>query len=249
MRQRVKITRMETNGWTRDGDVIRRMFGGIAPRYDLLNRLLSLARDRYWRREAVAYAQLPAGGMALDVCTGTADMALELAKQFPSARAIIGVDFCLPMVRIGAEKVARQGLTDRIRLQVGSAEALPFDDDTFDAVTVAFGIRNVADRKRGLAELCRVLHPGGVGIILEFAVPKGPFFGWLYHVYFHRGLPLLGGLISGDAQAYRYLPASVSAFPAPQELSRLMEEVGFRDVHFRTLTGGIVTLHVGKKSA
>ncbi|MDE2058891.1 MAG: bifunctional demethylmenaquinone methyltransferase/2-methoxy-6-polyprenyl-1,4-benzoquinol methylase UbiE [candidate division NC10 bacterium] len=240
---------MRANEGARDGDAIRRMFGGIAPRYDLLNRLLSLARDRYWRREAVAHAQLPSGGMALDVCTGTADMALELARQFPSARAIIGVDFCLPMIRIAAEKVARKGLTDRVRVQVGSAEALPFGVDTFDAVTIAFGIRNVVDRKCGLTELCRVLRPGGVGIILEFAMPRGPLFGWLYRVYFHWGLPWLGGLISGDAQAYRYLPASVSVFPAPQELSRMMEEVGFCDVHFRTLTGGIVTLHVGKKSA
>src|SRR5574337_226133 len=154
---------MGANGGGRDGDAIRRMFGGIAPRYDLLNRLLSLARDRYWRREAVASARLPSGGVALDVCTGTADMALEFARQFPSAKAIIGVDFCLPMIRIAAEKVARKGLTDRIRVEVGSAEALPFDADTFDAVTIAFGIRNVIDRKCGLTELCRVLRPGGVG--------------------------------------------------------------------------------------
>lgn len=233
----------------RDGDVIRRMFGGIAPRYDLLNRLLSLARDRYWRREAVAHAQLPSGGVALDVCTGTADMALELAMQFPSAKTIIGVDFCLPMIRIAAEKVARRGLTDRIRLQVGSAEALPFDADTFDAVTIAFGIRNLVDRQCGLAELYRVLHPGGVGIVLEFATPQGLLVRWLYHLYFHRGLPWLGGLISGDSQAYRYLPASVAAFPTPQELSRMMEERGFRNVRFRAMTGGIVTLHVGEKSA
>jgi demethylmenaquinone methyltransferase / 2-methoxy-6-polyprenyl-1,4-benzoquinol methylase len=240
---------MRVDGGVRDGDTIRRMFGGIAPRYDLLNRLLSFARDRHWRREAVAHTQLPSGGVALDVCTGTADMALELARQFPSARTIIGVDFCLPMIRIAAEKVARKGLTDRIRLQAASAEALPFDANTFDAVTIAFGIRNVADRKCGLSELCRVLRPGGVGVILEFATPRGPLFGWLYRVYFHRGLPWLGGLISGDAQAYRYLPTSVSAFPGPQELSRMMEEVGFHDVHFRTMTGGIVTLHVGTKSA
>lgn len=240
---------MPMDGVIRDGETIRRMFGGIAPRYDLLNRLLSFARDRYWRREAVAHAQLPSGGIALDVCTGTADMALELARQFPSARTIIGVDFCLPMIRIGVDKVARKSLSDRIRLQAGSAEALPFEANTFDAVTIAFGIRNVVDRTRGLTELCRVLRPGGVGIILEFATPQGPIFGWLYRVYFHAGLPWLGGLISGDAEAYRYLPNSVSAFPAPQTLARMMEEVGFRDVHYRAMTGGIVTLHVGTKSA
>jgi len=239
---------MEVDGGGGDGDAIRRMFGGIAHRYDLLNRLLSAGRDRYWRREAVAQAQLPAGGLAVDVCTGTADVALELAKQFPSAKSIVGVDFCLPMIRLAARKVARKGLTERIRLQAGSAEALPFDSNIFDAATVAFGIRNLVDRKRGLAELNRVLRPGGRGIILEFAVPQGPLLRRLYHFYFHRVLPWLGGLISGDRAAYSYLPASVSVFPSPRELGRLMEEVGFHDVCCRTLTGGIVTLHVGKKS-
>jgi len=242
------IDHMRTGGGAREGDAIRRMFGGIAPRYDLLNRLLSLARDRVWRREAVAQASLSPGGMALDVCTGTADMALELARQYPSAKAILGVDFCLPMIRIGTEKVARKGLAGRIRLQGASAEALPFRADTFDAVTIAFGIRNVEDRQCGLAELWRVLRPGGVAVVLEFTTPQGPLFGWLYRLYFQSGLPWVGGLISGDAQAYQYLPASVAAFPTPQEFSRMMEEVGFLEVQFRTLTGGIVTLHVGKKS-
>ncbi len=238
---------MEAGQGGGDGDAIRRMFGGIAHRYDLLNRLLSVGRDRYWRREAVAEAQLPPGGLAVDVCTGTADVALELAKQFPSAKSIVGVDFCLPMIRLAADKVAREGLTGRIRLQAGSAEALPFDADTFDAATVAFGVRNLVDRKQGLAELNRVLRPGGRGIVLEFAMPEGPLFSRLYRFYFHRVLPWLGGLISGDRAAYSYLPASVSAFPSPRELGRLMEEVGFQNVRVRTLTGGIVTLHVGKK--
>jgi len=238
---------MEASQGGGDGDAIRRMFGGIAHRYDLLNRLLSVGRDRYWRREAVAEAQLPPGGLAVDVCTGTADVALELAKQFPSAKSIVGVDFCLPMIRLAADKVARKGLTGRIRLQAGSAEALPFDADTFDAATVAFGVRNLVDRKQGLAELNRVLRPGGRGIVLEFAMPEGPLFSRLYRFYFHRVLPWLGGLISGDRAAYSYLPASVSAFPSPRELGRLMEEVGFQNVRVRTLTGGIVTLHVGKK--
>jgi demethylmenaquinone methyltransferase/2-methoxy-6-polyprenyl-1,4-benzoquinol methylase len=186
--------------------------------------------------------------LALDVCTGTADVALQLAKQFPSAKSICGVDFCLPMLRLGADKVARVGLAHRIRLQVASAEALPFAADTFDAATIAFGIRNVMDRARGLGELNRVLRPGGRGVILEFATPQGPLFGRLYRSYFHQVLPWLGGLISGNRDAYSYLPASVSRFPSPRELARLMEEVGFRDVQFQALTGGIVTLHVGRKS-
>ncbi len=239
---------MAVGGGEGDGDAIRRMFAGIAPRYDLLNCLLSLGRDRYWRREAVAQVHLPPGGLALDVCTGTADVGLELARQFPSARAIIGVDFCLPMLRLGASKVERVGLGHRIHLQVASAEALPFDADTFHAVTVAFGIRNLADRRRGLAELKRVLQPGGRAVVLEFATPQGRLFGRIYGVYFHRVLPWLGGLMSGDRDAYSYLPASVSAFPSPTQLVRLMEQVGFHDVRFRALTGGIVTLHVGRKS-
>lgn len=239
---------MAIDGGGVDGDAIRRMFAGIAPRYDLLNRLLSAGRDRYWRREAVAQAQLPPGGLALDICTGTADLAIELAKQFPSAGSIVGVDFCLPMLRLGADKVSRSGLAHRIRLQAASAEALPFDAETFDAAAIAFGLRNLADRTRGLTELNRVLRPGGRGIILEFAVPQGRLFGSLYHVYFHRVLPWLGGAISGDRSAYSYLPASVAVFPSPLELVKLIEEVGFQDVRCRALTGGIVALHVGRKS-
>ena len=239
---------MTVDGGAGDGDAIRRMFAGIAPRYDLLNRLLSAGRDRYWRREAVAQAQLPPGGLALDVCTGTADIALELARQFPSARSIIGVDFCLPMLRLGADKVSRSGLAHRVILQAASAEALPFGADTFDAATVAFGIRNLPDRRRGLVELNRVLRPGGRGIVLEFATPQQAIFGRLYRLYFHRVLPWLGGMISRNRGAYNYLPASVSTFPSPRELARLMEEVGFQDVRYRALTGGIVALHVGRKS-
>jgi demethylmenaquinone methyltransferase/2-methoxy-6-polyprenyl-1,4-benzoquinol methylase len=239
---------MAAGGAGPDGDAIRRMFAGIAPRYDLLNRLLSVGRDRYWRRMAAAEARLARGGLALDVCTGTADLAIELARQFPSAKSVVGVDFCLPMLRLGADKVTRVGLSHRIRLHAGSAERLPFDAGTFDAATVAFGIRNLSDRRRGLAELNRVLRAGGVAVVLEFATPEGPVFGRLYRVYFHRLLPWLGGLVSGDRQAYTYLPASVSIFPSPRELAELMEEVGFRDIHYRGLTGGIVTLHVGRKS-
>jgi len=240
---------MPVDGPGEAADPICRMFAGIAHRYDLLNRLLSAGRDRYWRRQAAAEAGLDAGGLALDVCTGTADLAIELARQFPRARSIIGVDFCLPMLRRGAEKVARRGLTHRIRLQVGSAEALGLANDTFQAATIAFGIRNLSDRRRGLAEMYRVLRPGGRGVILEFAMPPGHRLGVLYRLYFRHVLPRVGGAISGDRDAYRYLPASVSVFPSAPELARLMEEVGFRDVEFRSLTGGIVTIHVGRKAA
>jgi len=228
------------------GASIERMFSAIAPRYDLLNRVLSAGRDRIWRREAIRATGLPASGRLLDVCTGTADMALEAARQFPGAR-IAGVDFSAPMVALGRHKVRRVGLSDRIQLGVAPAEALPFPDDSFDAVTVAFGLRNIPDRQRGLAEMHRVLRPDGRAVVLEFTTPPGRLFRAIYLWYFRRVLPAIGRLISGHHSAYSYLPASVAEFPPPEELSARMREVGFRDVTHRLLTAGIVAIHVGTK--
>jgi len=224
------------------------MFSAIAPRYDLLNRLLSAGRDRVWRREAIRATRLPSGGRLLDVCTGTADMALEAARQCPHA-VIVGVDFSGPMIDLGLKKVASAGAADRVRLSVAPAEALPFPDGTFDAVTVAFGLRNVPDRLQALAEMRRVLRPGGRAVVLEFTIPPGWLFRAAYRWYFHRILPLVGGLVSGHPSAYAYLPASVAEFPTPQVLVTWMEDAGLRDVSFRLLTCGIVTIHVGVNSA
>jgi demethylmenaquinone methyltransferase/2-methoxy-6-polyprenyl-1,4-benzoquinol methylase len=226
--------------------VAERMFSAIAPRYDFLNRVLSAGRDRTWRREAVAATALPRQGALLDVCTGTADMALEVARQFPDAR-IIGVDFSHPMIALGAAKIERARLADRVRLQVAPAEALPFPDDSFDAATVAFGLRNLPDCLRGLREVRRILRPGGRAVILEFTIPPNPFFRWVYLWYFHRMLPRIGRLVSGHPSAYSYLPASVSDFPSPQGLAEWMQEAGFSEVPYRLLTGGIVAIHVGVK--
>jgi demethylmenaquinone methyltransferase/2-methoxy-6-polyprenyl-1,4-benzoquinol methylase len=226
---------------------IERMFSAIAPRYDVLNRLLSAGRDRVWRREAVRAARLPADGRLLDVCTGTADMALEAARQYPDAR-ISGVDFSGAMVDLGRRKVLDAGRADRVALSVAPAEALPFSDAVFDAVTVAFGLRNVPDRRRALAEMYRVLRPGGWAVILEFTTPPGRLFRKIYLWYFHRVLPVIGGLVSGNRAAYAYLPASVSEFPPPRELSARMEEAGFRSVTYRLFTGGIVAIHKGEKA-
>ncbi|OFW08893.1 MAG: bifunctional demethylmenaquinone methyltransferase/2-methoxy-6-polyprenyl-1,4-benzoquinol methylase [Acidobacteria bacterium RIFCSPLOWO2_12_FULL_59_11] len=228
------------------GVEVERMFSAIAPRYDFLNRLLSAGRDRAWRRAAVAATALPQGGRLLDVCTGTADMALEAARQFPTAR-IVGVDFSRPMITLGATKVERARLADRIQLQVAPAEALPFPDVSFDAVTVAFGLRNVPDRQRGLREMCRVLRPGGRAIVLEFTTPPGRLFRGAYLWYFHRVLPWIGRLVSGHPSAYSYLPASVTDFPSPEGLSAWMRDAGFSEVSYRLLTGGIVAIHVGRK--
>jgi len=228
------------------GAAVERMFSAIAPRYDLLNRLLSAGRDRAWRREAVAATALPREGRLLDVCTGTADMALEAARQFPTTR-IIGVDFSRPMIALGEAKVARARLADRIRLQVAPAEALPFADESFDAATVAFGLRNLPDRQRGLREMCRALRPGGRAVVLEFTTPPGRLFREVYLWYFHRLLPWIGRLVSGHPSAYSYLPASVADFPSPEGLAAWMRQAGFQDVSYRLVTGGIVAIHVGVK--
>lgn len=170
------------------GVAVERMFSAIAPRYDFLNRLLSAGYDRAWRRQAVAATALPREGILLDVCTGTADLALEAARQFPDAR-IVGVDFSRPMIALGAAKIGGARLTDRVRLEVAQAEALPFADGSFDAVTVAFGLRNLPDRLPGLREMCRVLRPGGRAVILEFTTPPGALLRRAYLWYFHRVSP------------------------------------------------------------
>jgi len=228
------------------GVAIERMFSAIAPRYDFLNRLLSAGYDRAWRRQAVAATALPPEGILLDVCTGTADLALEAARQFPDAR-IVGVDFSRPMIALGAAKIGGARLTDRVRLEVAQAEALPFADGSFDAVTVAFGLRNLPDRLRGLREMCRVLRPGGRAVILEFTTPPGALLRRAYLWYFHRVLPRIGRLVSGHPLAYSYLPASVADFPSPEGLAGWMRDVGLHDVSYCLLTGGIVAIHVGVK--
>jgi demethylmenaquinone methyltransferase/2-methoxy-6-polyprenyl-1,4-benzoquinol methylase len=228
------------------GVAVERMFSAIASRYDFLNRVLSAGRDRVWRRRAIAATRLPPDGRLVDVCTGTADMALEAARQFPRVQ-IVGVDFSAPMIALGQAKVVRAGLSDRVQLQVAPAEALPLPDSEFDAATVAFGLRNVPDRLHALREMHRVLRPGGRVVILEFTTPPGRLFRGLYLWYFHRVLPRIGRLVSGHATAYSYLPASVEDFPRPEGLSAWMREAGFSDVSYELLTAGIVAIHVGAK--
>jgi demethylmenaquinone methyltransferase/2-methoxy-6-polyprenyl-1,4-benzoquinol methylase len=226
------------------GRRIRDMFEGIAPRYDLLNRLLSFGIDRRWRAFAVKQLRIPEGGRALDVATGTADVALEIAARTPSSVQIVGEDFTQRMLVLGREKVSRSPYRDRIRLVNAPCEALPHPDRTFDGVTIAFGIRNVVDRRAGLRELCRVLKPGGRAVILEFSNPRGRLFQALYHFYFRRLLPLIGGLLSRRS-AYQYLPDSVLEFPDRESFMALMSEAGFGAVEHHDLTCGIATVYVG----
>ncbi len=223
---------------------IGEMFSSIAPRYDFLNRLLSLGTDRRWRRAAVGWITPERGGIHLDVATGTADIALEIFRQKGGGAIVAGVDISPAMMRIGRKKADRAGVADRLLFVQAPGEALPFREGSFDSASIAFGIRNVVDREKGLKEMSRVVKPGGRLVILEFSQPETAFFGALYRFYFTRVLPLLGGTFSRRS-AYTYLPDSVREFPSPRTFADMMREAGCDPVTFRPLTGGIVTLYVG----
>lgn len=231
---------------TEKGERIRAMFGSIAPRYDLLNRILSLGIDRRWRRFAVGKIGLTGAGRVLDVATGTGDVALEIAAQTPASVSIVGVDFCKEMVDLGRVKVGASPHASRITLQVAPCEAIPYDDKSFDAATISFGIRNVVDRIKGLSEMRRVLKDGGKIVILEFSIPNSELFRLLYHFYFLKVLPKIGGLFSRFS-AYQYLPDSVLEFPSRAAFKTMMTDAGFKDVHHHDLTGGIATVYIGTR--
>ena len=222
---------------------VREMFATIAGRYDLLNHLLSLNIDKKWRRLVVNRVRakvLARESLILDVACGTGDLSLMLF-EIDGAR-VVGTDFCRPMLSIAAEKVPAG-----VRLIEGDALALPFKDATFDAVTIAFGLRNLAGVESGLKELRRILKPNGWVAVLEFSRPSNALLRPLFGLYFRKILPLLGGVISGSRGAYSYLPASVSRFPDQQQLGSLMEQAGLDQVSFENLSGGIAALHFGRR--
>ena len=223
------------------------MFAGIAGRYDLLNHLLSANIDRRWRRlvaERLRSAMV-AGTTVLDVACGTGDLALTLSEATDTR--VIGLDFCRPMLEVAARKAARQERS--IPFIEADALRLPFAAGSFDVVTIAFGLRNLASVEGGLRELFRVLKPGGSIAILEFSHPVIPGFRALFQFYFSHVLPRIGGLVSGSRGAYEYLPDSVSRFPGQKRLAELMGEVGFAEVTYQNLTGGIAALHLGVRPA
>lgn len=228
------------------GEQIQQMFDAIAPRYDFLNHLLSFGIDKRWRRTAVRLIKAPENGHILDVATGTGDLALEIAKGTPTSVRITGADFSPEMVALGQTKVAASPFAPRIELKVAPCEDLPFSSDSFDSVTIAFGIRNVVDRRLGLAELWRVTKPGGRLIILEFSTPRSALFRWLYHFYFKQVLPVIGGFFS-SYNAYKYLPDSVMEFPSSEEFCDTITSVGFRQVRCQPLTFGIASIYMGTK--
>lgn len=226
-------------------NAVRGMFDRIAPRYDLLNRLLSAGIDRRWRRACVDELGLTAAARVLDVCAGTADLMIELLRRDERHRGV-GIDLSSAMLVRGAGKLRRGGFAERSGVIAGDAERLPFPDASFDGATIGFGIRNVGNPDAALGELQRVLRPRARLVILEFAMPRGAL-GRAYRFYFGRVLPGIGGLVSGDAGAYRYLPDSVARFPTPEEFAQRMQAAGFANVVRRKLTGGIAYLYRGER--
>jgi demethylmenaquinone methyltransferase/2-methoxy-6-polyprenyl-1,4-benzoquinol methylase len=226
-------------------DRIAGMFDAIAPRYDLLNRVLSAGIDRRWRAKAIASLHLTGRETIIDVCTGTGDVALEARGR---AARILGVDFAGAMLALGMQKVRRAGAEQRVALVRGDAMRLPAADGSADAVTVAFGIRNVQRPDVGCAEMARVLRSGGRLAILEFGMPRIPGVAALYRWYFSRVLPFIGRRISGHSAAYSYLPASVGTFPPPAEFMTILRQAGFGEVRADPLTFGIVYLYTAVKA-
>lgn len=227
---------------------IRDNFDAIAPRYDLTNRVISLGIDLHWRRAAVRQLRgMPTDGTVLDLACGTCDMALEVLRQRPAAR-VVGADLSRVMLGLARTKLARRSAASgggAISLLNAPAEALPFGDASFDAVTIAFGIRNVPDFRAGLREMLRVLRPGGRACILEFSTPPSKLWWKAYNYYFFNVLPHIGGLITGRQAAYRYLTDSVALFPDAEQFKAAMEEAGFAGVSYITMNGGIVCVHTG----
>jgi len=223
------------------------MFDRIADRYDTLNRLLSLGVDQGWRRRTVNALKLTGGARVLDLATGTADLAIAIARRQPDAQ-VVGLDPSAGMLAVGAEKLRRLGLDERVELVEGDAEALPFADDSFDGVSIAFGIRNVPDRARALAEMARVTRPAGRIAILELGEPRGSVLGPLARFHVHRVVPTLGAWLSG-ASEYRYLERSIAAFPPAEVFADLMRGAGLDVLSVEPLTFGVCTLYVARPAA
>jgi demethylmenaquinone methyltransferase/2-methoxy-6-polyprenyl-1,4-benzoquinol methylase len=233
----------------KSGDRVKKMFAEIAPRYDLLNHVLSLNIDTLWRSKTVRALKLNSSDPVLDVCTGTGDLALAIARKHRGVFPVIGSDFCLPMLERARGKQTTNDPGDlNLSFIEADTEQLPFPDNQFQAVTVAFGIRNVSETTRGLGEMLRVCKPGGTVAILEFSRPTLPGLSQLYDAYFRWILPRIGQSLSkNDQSAYNYLPASVREFPSGQAMIDLMESIGLKQVKQTPMTFGVATLYVGTK--
>ena len=233
---------MGSAGTLEEGQV-RAMFDRIARVYDRMNHVMSAGLDRQWRERAADEAALRPGDRALDVATGTGDLALALAARVEEQGEVVGCDFSEEMLARARPKAS--GLP--VRFEWANALSLPYESSSFHAVTVGFGARNFGDLARGVAEMARVACPGGRVVVLEFTAPRRPPLSWFYALWFDRAVPVLGR-VAGDAEAYSYLPSSVKRFPGPRELARLMAECGLDDVRWILTAGGIVSIHVGRRA-
>jgi demethylmenaquinone methyltransferase/2-methoxy-6-polyprenyl-1,4-benzoquinol methylase len=218
------------------------MFDRIAGQYDLMNSVMSAGLHHRWRSRAVDLADLSLGQRALDVCCGTGDLALELKRRVGRQGSVVGLDFSEPMLELARRKSSRLGL--EVAYEHGNALELPYGDASFDAATVGFGVRNLIDLRRGVAEIARVVRPGGHVVVLEITTPTRAPLSWFYGIWFDRLVPVLGA-IAGDRDAYTYLPDSVRRFPAAAELAELMHGTGLREVRYLLLAGGIIAVHAG----
>ena len=225
------------------------MFDRIAHRYDLLNRILSLRRDVVWREKLAGFLQEQGDQNVLDLATGTADVLLSLFRKGNNIASAVGIDMSPKMLQLGQRKVVAHGLVDKIFFVRADAERLPFSESSFDAVTIAFGIRNMANVTMTLAEMHRVLKPGGKALILEFSMPQNWFVRRLYPFHLRGILPRLGAMISGDSYAYRYLNETVETFPYGEQFCDLMQQTGFTEIQVAPLTFGIATIYHGSKFA
>jgi demethylmenaquinone methyltransferase / 2-methoxy-6-polyprenyl-1,4-benzoquinol methylase len=225
---------------------VNRMFDRIAGHYDAMNSLMTAGLHHRWRQRTAARAELGEGDSALDVCCGTGDLALELARRVGPTGSVVGCDFSEPMLDLARAKAAQRDST-AVRFEWADALRLPYDDGSFDAVAVGFGVRNLADLDRGLAEMARVLRPGGRLVILEITQPKRPPLSSFYSLWFDRLVPLMGTL-AGDRDAYTYLPESVRSFPSPQGLAERMDRAGLERILVTVLAGGIIAIHSGVRS-
>jgi demethylmenaquinone methyltransferase / 2-methoxy-6-polyprenyl-1,4-benzoquinol methylase len=218
------------------------MFDRIADRYDLMNSVMTAGMHHRWRERTTDLAKVGSGDSALDVCCGTGDLALELARRVMPDGRVVGLDFSVPMLELAQVKSRNGGVP--VAWMQGNALELPFDDGEFDAATVGFGVRNLVDLERGIAEMARVVRPGGRVVILEITTPLRPPLSWFFAVWFDRIVPLLGTL-AGDRDAYSYLPSSVRRFPPAEELAALMHRVGLHEIRYLVLAGGIIAIHSG----
>ncbi len=225
---------------------VARMFNNIAVRYDFLNHFLSLGIDKLWRKAAINKLKKDRPKIILDIATGTADLAIEALRLNPDK--VFGVDISVDMLEIGKKKIKQRRLTDKIELLEGDSEKLIFSDNKFDAVTVAFGVRNFENLQQGLQEIYRVLRPGGKAVILEFSHPRQPIMRWLYQVYSTKITPAIGKLVSKDPAAYTYLHESISAFPDGDAFLSELKKSGFSSTTCTTKTFGIVSIYTGIKA-